>query len=1174
MRHRHHYPWTLLLAFLLMFSLTANEKTSKIPAVLFIGNAPGLSMSPEVLKEIHKSGFKIEFVNLKRGKHHWKKFEKLLPQTNVVVLCGAGTGNAGGTVDSQHQKLFKLINNFAKNGGGVLYLCSERYVASFYGGSVFLDTWGIQLGREYLYGRNPVEMTPWLVDYEYTANVKSSPVTKNVKGLWYAVRKEGKGLSSIHQSLGLVFKNPAWKIVIYGNANTYSKGEEANSNFLLKRTRNNGYQKNPPLFAIREFGKGRLAISAIQYPYFVGHAATTTLEGIVWGQGAKGKKSYGKQLIINTLKWLSRKNPVHETFQHNRALLRPRDQFPVKPAVDWSRREFSGKPQKSLNGIIGVRSAYSIGSGTVREWKKAAVAAGLDFLVFLEDFAHMTPAKLDNLKKECQKLSDNKILLLPGFTYENFIGMKCYNFDANIPWPPKKMLAPDGKRFGDGIACHPKKWRGQLSYLRMMWQYGTCGRKVMTGWYNFKNMPVPYEDCGQYDTIPVVEAAPKHHDNTGFTVFKKACRDKQYPEPVALEFLNNPGQLIKPDLWKTFFFFNNLKDFSAWLDRHGYSARAATAGAKAWVSNGPVIVNWDVLGNHDYSFTNRDAFVWQNALRKIRLKAKSDAELKEVRIWDGTKLYRHFKCSGKAFEVILDFDKRDQQRELLAEVIDRKGRRAVTGILSYKSHYLQQVNCSDRNNQLASSHQRRRDESRLKLSHVKAVTDKRTGFMFAKATSPFSADDRLGFSAFDGPGPVKYPTINEALFLNIKENHRYKQRVFQSNSGEEENGSHQISSCVSATMDAMTGKRFVDSVFTDNVDVIHVWSTMWKLKPRKYSTWTEFRTVLRPRPDEPLYFLILRYKLKLKKSIKYVNNVKLGIMASKINPAKSRLWSIGPAGSSFKPVASGKYNSRTSKAPVTTPFGTGAWAACLGGDAGGVVVFSLSPGLRLVTSNLRKPRFQIGIPPENSPTKAGQEVEFTVAMVGIPRYVKGYTDRVAQADPVVVPAAIKKSLGIGCEPLYKVDWIRGKPGKVNLICPVTAENGAVIAKFEKCPKLIAPIPVQVSGLNSNWTTVFLDRNRKQMRALGSNNGKALVMIDPQVAEQNIFIGQPIQSDNPEIILHLVQTGDKSWTLEIHNPTDKTINCNIKTTEGFDFLENLNCKLSLISGSSKIITLKK
>ena len=139
-----------------------------------------------------------------------------------------------------------------------------------------------------------------------------------------------------------------------------------------------------------------------------------------------------------------------------------------------------------------------------------------------------------------------------------------------------------------------------------------------------------------------------------------------------------------------------------------------------------------------------------------------------------------------------------------------------------------------------------------------------------------------------------------------------------------------------------------------------------------------------------------------------------------------------------------------------------------------------------------------------------------------------------------VARAIKTQLGIGRRPTYKVKFRRGRAVRADFFCRVKSQRGAVVARFERTPDLIAPIPVQVTGVNPNWTIMYHERLKNQVRPLGQFDGKCIVMVDPFYEALDLFVGHPVTCNRSDLVIHVVRIGDDRWSVELHNPTDKAI----------------------------------
>ena len=66
-------------------------------------------------------------------------------------------------------------------------------------------------------------------------------------------------------------------------------------------------------------------------------------------------------------------------------------------------------------------------------------------------------------------------------------------------------------------------------------------------------------------------------------------------------------------------------------------------------------------------------------------------------------------------------------------------------------------------------------------------------------------------------------------------------------------------------------------------------------------------------------------------------------------------------------------------------------------------------------------------------------------------------------------------------------------------------------------------------------------------------GKAWATIN-LAGNADLFVGHPVLVNNPDLFVQLTQSGEETWTLEIHNPTDAAITTRIRTHPDFDPLK--------------------
>ena len=128
-----------------------------------------------------------------------------------------------------------------------------------------------------------------------------------------------------------------------------------------------------------------------------------------------------------------------------------------------------------------------------------AKVLGLDFIVFLEDFATLKPSGFENLKADCRRLSTETFLALPGFSYQNTDGNHEYIFSDSIQFPSSVLTDRTGKRLKvfAPLEC-------LSSYMGLHYSYSLLGFENTAGWYDFSHNPYPSYDARDVDSMAVV----------------------------------------------------------------------------------------------------------------------------------------------------------------------------------------------------------------------------------------------------------------------------------------------------------------------------------------------------------------------------------------------------------------------------------------------------------------------------------------------------------------------------------------------------------------------------------------------------------------------------------------------------------------------------------------------
>ncbi|RMG77084.1 MAG: hypothetical protein D6707_11605, partial [Bacteroidetes bacterium] len=294
------------------------------------------------------------------------------------------------------------------------------------------------------------------VPLAFTGNVLPSPVSKNIKGIWYPVRPAYNA-----QMTGPIITDENWIPVVKASKTSYTKpvdlNKSVNPELENAYSRPNG-EKQPLIFAIRKYKKGRIALIN-QWPQFsVGSGTKYIFDSQVLTKGYDGRPSDFLKLLVNTLRWLAKPSWEQGTpggyVTLPEKLLAPNEQPKVlkqyrERFYKYTFAQLNTIPKKNTRlyrGVMGIKTALSSGKGSVKDYAETAKQLGIDFLIFIEDFDKLTSSEFTELKSQCKQYSDDKIKLFPGYCIKNNIGNYMFFYGDNPALLPDYCLTgPDKK---------------------------------------------------------------------------------------------------------------------------------------------------------------------------------------------------------------------------------------------------------------------------------------------------------------------------------------------------------------------------------------------------------------------------------------------------------------------------------------------------------------------------------------------------------------------------------------------------------------------------------------------------------------------------------------------------------------------------------------------------------
>ncbi|HOF88974.1 MAG TPA: hypothetical protein PLZ36_12870, partial [Armatimonadota bacterium] len=363
-----------------------------------------------------------------------------------------------------------LVHDYIAAGGGVILQPAmsefgEAYAEVY---NRFLKRYGAAYVTQQL--RDDAETKGAYAAGEITGR---SPLVKGVKSVLYPINV--MRWDHAYSCTPFTVADRAWTVLARGKKTAGTHQAVSNSEVGERLT------DNRTLYAVRQSGKGWLAVSAIHSYYTLTHAFskepnlgennTGVIDGIVLHGEANGRPSEFGALLDRTCRAFAAASAKHGLGQGEVALPEQPRHPPYDPVINWAtatppptwahrvQRAWRGDtayydelPDPAVPGemryfkaLIGARTAYSSGSGTVAEYRAAAQAAGYSAICFTETLADITAAEWDQFLRECDANSDETFTCLPGLDLVDFQGGRYLVIGARR-YPDPSWLTPDGRR--------------------------------------------------------------------------------------------------------------------------------------------------------------------------------------------------------------------------------------------------------------------------------------------------------------------------------------------------------------------------------------------------------------------------------------------------------------------------------------------------------------------------------------------------------------------------------------------------------------------------------------------------------------------------------------------------------------------------------------------------------
>lgn len=1120
---RCHATKVMALGFLVLWASTVQAER---PSVLVHCARPSADqwywwVDLRYLEELHAAGFEVDYTD-RHADFTWERVSRydVLVIYTVPLERGSYYDNSP-DAPPYRDEFIAIVERFLASGGGVLLLAR-----SLNGDESFLPLlrgWGARIPHELIVETNPenVAPTPRMRGTEklwFTDHVSTSPVSAGVRQVWLPLTEHYSAAETMPIEV-----DPSWQVVLSGSSSSRTEPIDRGRTSMLpppeRRVRKGGVRE-PPLFAIREYRGGRIAFGAIWPQYSIGQGTEWLYERRVLSAGIGGRPSDFGRLLLNTLSWLAEPglasaavggfvtDPARLVPPNERAGVRERfvreSRRPADPARALAAARESGP---ILRGLIGAQSELGSGHGSIADYARVARETGLHFVVFLEDYSSLDERRFQQLRAECAEHSGSDLRLWPGYRIETNAGSRMFVYGDGVTLPPPALVG------GGELNQQSREPKAGSPFIDWLSYRLEATGQVNIGYYGFADRPrapAP-EDLRFYSALALrlYEEGAKVEDN--LDAYLRTAAGTIPPTPVALHLLSSPAALEQAAQRSVGLTYVQTAGVTQLWEELGYAHQYAAP--SVFVSDGPTFHGWPRVVQY-YTFA-AESYVTEAAYMPLPIVVRSAAGLREIRLYDGDRLFRRFLPHGaRSFEVLLELTA-SVAKTLVMVASDVSGKTAVSNAWrAWKGGDMAPLFCGDRVNHC--------DEVPLMAKGPGIIQVSRTPAIVAGHT-------------WDG-GPR-----GERPVLQLVDAQR--PALTSDRGAEGERGWNNRAVLELADEGAVRVRYALDTLYDERIPAVNPWSTFGPLGGpsrlmRSEIAFTGFnRPTLGPHPD-------------MWPGLARRGGASVSLFENQITfLAELRVDSLRLFGKPFGgPFPVYLMHGRGDevleqlefKAGKRRPEGlrlsSGEWIGVWGPAASNLsVLWNRGEDLALAfLGRSEELAIQFSGGAAGKQARAGDRLRYEVLTI---------------VDPLDGPPA-------GAQRVLEIVRYLRRHGSAGLV-ELTAKGGAVALEVPRPPTLVrVPLPVRVSGLNPRWSAgVALDlgyvlgnygEGRNRYREAGvDSEGRAWVTLFPDLAQETrVRIGHPVISDVAQLFIQVTRRDDRglpsSWHVSVQNPGDDDV----------------------------------
>lgn len=925
-----------------------------------------------------------------------------------------------------------------------------------------------------------------------------------------------------------------WTAVVRGSATSVAVPNEEEKLALKRQYLPKEALPSPVFLATRTVGTGRLAAFGLAPEWVFASPGNCPPVKEMLTTGTPGHPSNWVRVLANTFRWLA--EPTLAAGKGGEptpaALLEaPKSKAPTPAALrDWSKAP-AITDQEQLPGLVGAQSQYSGGQGTVAEWVKAAKAAGLKFLVFLDPLDQISRENYDKLKRDCAASTDETFFACPGLRYQDvYTKTNSFAYGETVEYPRADLLTADGKYLNNAEKI---LYRSRHLFDYVLEQNNYRGEY---GYFRHATNPTPPWEYKLYSLFTIYSTEHGKPVDNDFDDYAALQAMRMNLTPLSISLMTKPDE-IAPAMKRDWLVINTAPgEFGdgSYSEEYGTGVAATRklfSQLIAWfrpfqyITQGPRILCWRdrwpvaVDYNGDWFRPDLDHY-------RVRLHVTSDVGLKEIRIMSmGKVLQRYLPAGAKEFDRTMEFEN-TQQRELYPVIVDMAGKQAIGMVCRNTTTRWTEFICGDRCNFLNYGFDLAPDGSvsQFKAGGGNSVTQNKGNWRLVEfnpadtltshsATLPTDGapigDKTTVFSIVPQVDTVGFPTPAQ---MNCR-----PQPVI-------------------ASPDVFIGGGTLNKIETDLTGGEGAWEFFGPVKDNEWIEGGGMHTVFHPQIDG------LRagwYELRTK--------------TRKVMPLGQAKLAVTFTWLPFTELRDGEgkiYTVDSKDIPPVGSFGKGAYV--LQPDDGGVTaVVSLDDNLRyeIVGKTIR-----LGLQVKGTELPLGTELNMRLGYLGG-----------AQSRTI---ADLRRYLSLMSAPLPGVKITSGKLTLMDgLSMHLDAARTAVEMKIAPL-NLGGRLPVVIENAQPNWDVWLLDRSQQQpnWRQLPKVGATAYASLPSDVA-QDLFIGHPVVADHDEVQISICNLLPGKWLVTLHNPTDKEIKTTVHNQPNWPAFTLSAKEYTLAAGSS-------